>query len=203
MSQERDELEGGLKRIAAALKAAPPRPLPANFARQLVDEVLKRRERRSRWVELLCRPFVFLFLPQQVVRRPVWQVAWGLVLCVLSSLATMWFWEVFPMSREGAEQVWVRFAVQAPGAHQVTLAGDFNAWDIHGIRLEDPEGKGIWHVVVPLEPGLYQYMFILDGEQWVPDPLGNETVEDGFGQRNSLVRVLGSGPERRGEQESL
>ena len=44
--------------------------------------------------------------------------------------------------------------------------------------------------VVPVMPGVYQYMFVVDGQRWITDPQAAESVADGFGQQNSLMRIL-------------
>lgn len=87
------------------------------------------------------------------------------------------------------EHVLVRFAVRVPHASQVSVAGDFNAWNARQTPLQDPEGDGVWYALVPVQPGVHQYMFVIDGETWIADPLSGQTVDDGFGQRNSLIRV--------------
>lgn len=188
MNQEDSGMDARQRQIAEVLQTAPPRSLPPGFAIQTVERALERRARWRSWRAFWRRPFAFLFLPRPVRLRPVWQLAWGLALCLASATATWWGVKVFSPTQE-AEMVWVRFALQAPGARQVALVGNFNSWNAEAIRLEDPEGDGNWHIVVPLKPGVYQYMFVLDGEQWIPDPLENESVEDGFGQQNSLMRV--------------
>ena len=42
-----------------------------------------------------------------------------------------------------------------------------------------------------LPAGQHEYMFVVDGERWVPDPLAGRYVDDGFGegQQNSLLIV--------------
>jgi hypothetical protein len=84
-----------------------------------------------------------------------------------------------------------RFVFVAPGAASVRMTGDFVAWDPRGIELEDQRGTGVWTVDVPLEPGVYQYTFIVDGSEWRPDPHAVSQIDDGFGQTNSIVIVSG------------
>lgn len=86
-----------------------------------------------------------------------------------------------------------RFVFVAPGASSVRMTGDFVSWDPEGVQLEDQRGTGVWTVDVPLEPGVYQYTFIVDGSEWRPDPHAVSQVDDGFGQTNSVVIVSGSG----------
>lgn len=82
-----------------------------------------------------------------------------------------------------------RFVLVAPEATSVHVTGDFASWDPDAIVLEDLRGTGIWTADVPLEPGVYQYTFIIDGSEWRPDPKALSHVDDGFGQTNSVLIV--------------
>ncbi len=90
-----------------------------------------------------------------------------------------------------AENRVTRFVFVSPGASSVRMTGDFVSWDPHGIALEEERGTGVWTVDVPLEPGVYQYTFIVNGTEWRPDPLAVSQIDDGFGQTNSVVIVSG------------
>ena len=46
-----------------------------------------------------------------------------------------------------------------------------------------------WTVTVALAPGRYQYLFVVDGDEWIPDPRAHAQIEDEFGQVNSLLVV--------------
>ena len=84
--------------------------------------------------------------------------------------------------------VFVQFAVEAPRAESVELVGDFNSWE-PTIALEDLDGDGVWTGRVLLETGVHEYMFVLDGTNWVPDPNSDSYAADEFGQRNSIVAI--------------
>jgi hypothetical protein len=73
--------------------------------------------------------------------------------------------------------------------HIVAIAGDFNGWNHKNNLLEDSDGDGIWTGTLKLEPGRYEYMFVLDGKEWVPDPNALRFVNDGFGNRNSILKI--------------
>ena len=73
--------------------------------------------------------------------------------------------------------------------HIVAIAGDFNGWNHENNLLEDSNGDGIWTGTLKLEPGRYEYMFVLDGKEWVPDPNALRYVNDGFGNRNSILEI--------------
>jgi hypothetical protein len=89
--------------------------------------------------------------------------------------------------------VLVRLVVLQPGATTVEVAGDFNAWTPDRTPLEQITG-GAWTVTLPLKPGRYEYQFVIDGQQWIADPLASEHSDDGFGSRNAVldVRAIGA-----------
>lgn len=92
-----------------------------------------------------------------------------------------------------AGQSSARFVLVEPRAASVTVTGTFVGWDPDGVplrRLAD----GVWIGEVPLSPGIYQYVFVVDGKQWRPDPNAAWNVDDGLGRQNSVMVV--SGPER-------
>lgn len=86
-------------------------------------------------------------------------------------------------------RVMVRFLLKAPEASKVSLAGDFNDWSVEQTALSDEDGNGIWTVTVPLQPGRYQYKFLLDGKKWVVEPDAPAYQSDGFGGKNSLLVI--------------
>lgn len=85
-------------------------------------------------------------------------------------------------------RVYVQFVIAAPEASSVALAGDFNEWT-PSIELSDPDRDGVWSARVALEAGVHEYMFVIDGNEWRPDPHALAYADDGFGQRNSIVAV--------------
>ncbi|MBI5710741.1 MAG: isoamylase early set domain-containing protein [Candidatus Eisenbacteria bacterium] len=73
----------------------------------------------------------------------------------------------------------------------VALAGEFNGWN----TTADPMTKqadGSWTITKKLEPGRYQYKFVVDGSNWKPDPTATESADDGFGGKNSVIVVGGA-----------
>ncbi len=92
------------------------------------------------------------------------------------------------VASETPSTVFVQFFVEAPQAQSVELVGDFNSWE-PTIALEDLDGDGVWTGRVPLEAGVHEYMFVLDGTSWVPDPNAESYADDGFGQMNSIVAI--------------
>lgn len=85
-------------------------------------------------------------------------------------------------------RVYVEFVLQAPDADSVSVAGDFTGWEPR-VVLQDPDGDGVWSGRVPLEPGVHQYMFVVDGTRWVTDPHAQHYARDGFGNRNAVLAI--------------
>ncbi len=80
----------------------------------------------------------------------------------------------------------VTFKIHAPAAHMVTIAGSFNRWDPARDRLSGPDKAGWWSITLPLGEGRHEYLFVVDGREWVLDPLAAATTDDGLGGRNSI-----------------
>ena len=82
----------------------------------------------------------------------------------------------------------VLFRVQAPGAAVVEVAGEFNGWGRNKLLLA-PVGGGWWELRVPLDPGRYQYVYLIEGEAVVP-PESTIKIDDGFGGQNGYLEVF-------------
>jgi hypothetical protein len=82
----------------------------------------------------------------------------------------------------------VSFTLVRPRARQVSLCGEFNGWAPEAGPMTRHD-DGHWEAIVALRPGRYEYKFLVDGE-WLPDPFVQETVPNGFGSVNSVIKVL-------------
>jgi hypothetical protein len=72
-----------------------------------------------------------------------------------------------------------------PKAKVVYLVGEFNNWNPYADRMI--RRKGAFQKTLNLDPGEYQYKFLVD-EEWHSDP-STEQVPNEFGTTNSIVRV--------------
>lgn len=88
-----------------------------------------------------------------------------------------------------APEIYVRFEVQAPDAQDVRLAGSFTEWQ-PSYELT-PVGDGRWTAMVPLRPGVHDYVYVVDGDEYVTDP-GSPRIADGFGSFNNRIALLTS-----------
>ena len=155
-------------RVMAEIRLGPPLVLHEGLARRLLHWWLG----RPRAVTLRL--------------RPVWTVALAAGLAAILLIP----WTNGGLT-PGVAQGIANFVGHFPGARSVEVVGSFNDWSRGVLHLNDDDGDGIWHAEAVLPAGQHEYMFVVDGERWVPDPLAGRYVDDGFGagQQNSLLIV--------------
>ncbi len=80
------------------------------------------------------------------------------------------------------------FILEVQGANNIALMGDFNNWNekTHPMKKENNE---LWKKTVFLNPGRYEYRFLVDG-QWQNDPKNNQLCQNRFGTYNNFLIVL-------------
>ncbi len=81
----------------------------------------------------------------------------------------------------------VQFELEAPETLKVYLVGSFNNWDTSANPMKKDK-KGLWKTAVSLQPGRYEYRFLVDGN-WVNDPACCDCVPNEFGSEN-CVRIV-------------
>ena len=79
------------------------------------------------------------------------------------------------------------FNLFAPEAKRVSLAGDFNNWDVDNLPMKKAN-NGTWVTSFALPPGRHEYRFWVDSV-WYDDPNAQERVENPFGSQN-CVRIM-------------
>jgi hypothetical protein len=136
----------------------------------------------------------WLFEPRSVVVRPALVVAGAAAILVLAFLPFERDQVSAPVQAAGSD-VYVEFVLEAPDAGSVAVAGDFTGWDPE-IALEDPDGDGVWSGRARLGPGVHEYMFVVDGSEWVTDPYAPRYADDGFGNRNAVLAIAGPTDDR-------
>ncbi len=173
-----------LAQMIRAVEEAEQPPVPPFFTAEVMRRI------PAGHVPLRKRALLFIF-KQRTLR---WNVA-ALAVLLLAALSASLFLSgrdavlIAKNTGKGADSVMtVRFHLRAPDAKSVALAGEFNKWRLNEILLSRSDG-GEWSVEVPLPPGTYVYMFVVDGREWVPDPEADAYRDDGFGSKNSVRRV--------------
>jgi hypothetical protein len=130
--------------------------------------------------------------PLTVAMRPAWALGAVAIVALLAGAMSV---AVAPSGGQNvhtaaaelpAAQLYVQFRLEAEGASHVALVGSFNGWQpVHEMRQTMP---GAWSILIPLQPGVYDYAFVVDGLEWVGDPHAFQ-VDDGFGGANSRIAL--------------
>lgn len=174
---------------------------PAHIVNKTMARAVEAREQRRRdrlsWLRWLWEP--------RTVRFRMTSAAW---LVPMAAGVLLWAWGYDYARDEGgmpsepvaalvestladdaSSDVAVRFVLQTEGASSVAVAGDFNEWSAQDATLADHDGDGVFVGTVSLPPGSHAYMFVVDGERWVSDPQATSYRDDGFGNRNAILRI--------------
>lgn len=173
-----------LARTVRSVEEAERVPVEGSF----VSEVMARLPGQRPGTARRLRDFLFR---DRVLR---WNVAWAAVALALVLLVTGGLFltanRLTPVvaTNSAGNTVLTRFTFHDPDAEAVSLAGDFNRWSVKEGAMKRKEG-GLWTIEIPLKPGTYNYMFVVDGKVWVTDPEAGVYRDDGFGNRNSIIRV--------------
>jgi len=172
-----------LKQIVSALNSLSPQPAPTDFTQSIMVKILQKEiQIQSSWMDRLKKQ---ISIPQFSFRLIGTAAAAALVVFFAFTFIFNTP-DTFPIC---SAEVQFSLKINDNKAHTVAIAGDFNGWNPQANILEDAEGDGIWTGTLKLEPGRYEYMFVLDGEKWFPDPNALRYVKDGFGNRNAILEI--------------
>jgi hypothetical protein len=198
-ASERSELEALERVLGRAAARERERPTADLRARVLLE--LPAGAPQRAWLDRAAAAFgrgwSALWEPRQVSLRPLpsFALAAAVVLLVVlvgrapSGSAPGEAVEVVATGASVEPQtILVQFRLDAPGASTVSLAGSFSEWDA-AVQLEE-RVPGVWTVTLPLRAGVHDYLFLVDGEEWTPDPAAPR-VEDDFGGVNSRILLTG------------
>jgi len=192
---ERAELAEAESQIDAVLRAVPVEPLP-DLAPAVLERI--RRETSRARAQIDGPPPSAAPTPRRSVADWLWQprsisITWRPAYALAAAVLFVAVFAADSLRPRPAvvagtpQQVFTQFVLSAPDAKRVAVAGDFSGWQpVHVMTRSE---AGIWTVVVPLDPGVHDYAFVVDGERWVPDPAA-PAVNDGFGGVNSRLAVL-------------
>ena len=172
-----------LKQVVSALNSISPQPAPVDFTQSLMAKISQKEiQIQTSWIDHLKKQ---ISIPRFSFRLAGAAAAAALI--VFFAFTFIFNTPDTPLICSAEVQFSLR--VNDNKAHTVAIAGDFNDWNPQSNILEDSEGDGIWTGTLKLEPGRYEYMFVLDGEKWFPDPNALRYVKDGFGNRNAILEI--------------
>jgi 1,4-alpha-glucan branching enzyme len=91
----------------------------------------------------------------------------------------------FPQA-EGPAQVSFELTADVQG-QSICVLGTFNDWQsCHVMRRRD---DGVWQCEVELQPGQYEYRFLVDGERWINDPQADGYTPNPYGEHNCIIMI--------------
>ena len=172
-----------LKKVITSLNSLSTQPVPTNFTQNLMTKISRDEiQIQSSWIDRLKKQ---ISIPRLSFRL----VGAAAVTALIVFFAFTFIFntpDTYPIC---SAEVQFSLKINDNKAHTVAIAGDFNGWNPQANILEDSEGDGIWTGTLQLEPGRYEYMFVLDGEKWFPDPNALRYVKDGFGNKNAILEI--------------
>jgi hypothetical protein len=182
-----------LKEMVASLNFLPQVSAPQNLTQNIMAKISQEEiQIQSSWIDHLKKQ---ISVPSLSFPRK-WEsiFSFRLVGAAAAAVLVMFFAFTFIFNTPDTSPICsaeVQFSLRINDnkTHTVAIAGDFNNWDPQTNILEDPEGDGIWTGTLKLEPGRYEYMFVMDGENWFPDPNALRYVKDGFGNKNAILDI--------------
>ncbi len=129
--------------------------------------------------------------------RTLWAATASLAACILAAVALSSRMSSPPAPLPSAALSYARlvaFEVHLPSrsVHHVALAGDFNGWDPHAMPMHREGASDVWKIAIALPPGRHVYSFVVDGTEWVIDPLAPRAERDDLGPAN-VIAVSGAG----------
>ena len=172
-----------LKEMVASLNFLPQVSTPQNLTQSIMAKISQEEiQIQSSWIDHLKRQIPFPRLSFRLVGAAT-------AAALIVFFAITFIFNTPDTSLICSAEVQFSLKINDNKAHVVAIAGDFNGWNPQANILEDPEGDGIWTGTLKLEPGRYEYMFVMDGEKWFPDPNALRYVKDGFGNKNAILEI--------------
>ncbi len=175
-----------LSHIVELMKSAPLDQVPPDFTASVMDRLEPVRQ------PLPIRVWRALMRPRTIKINLMGAlsgaVAVAILLIVLSSGVTRHDVNLTSAVQDSGKEYVIQFVYHNPRAKQVFVSGSFNNWEKQELPMTDVTGAGSWVRAIHLTPGVYEYMFLVDG-QWVSDQLAPYHKDDGFGKRNAILKL--------------
>lgn len=194
LAKEKESME----KVIAFFKNSRRFNAPSGFTERVMERIKKRpipfKQRIVEWIR------------SDLEIHMNWAWKWAMVSILVFSILGVAGWQYFRLQRLHSEietlerrfselekqPIPMRFVFYNPSAKSVHLAGTFNDWRAgREYQLANLGQNGIWSITLMLEPGVYEYMFLVDGKDWITDPAAMDFCPDGFGRKNSIVEVVG------------
>ncbi len=185
--QEALDLARTLDSIGALVRDVP----SPDFTEQVMRRIASHPQPRRKTVSArVLSAFEWFWRPRTLAisLRPVSALAGFMVFLIAALTAGQRPAPVFEAASPAATAppIYVQFRLEDSNATRVSVVGSFSGWEpLYDMEQTSP---GVWSTLVPLQPGVHDYVFLVDGQQWVADPHAFQ-VDDGFGGVNSRIAL--------------
>lgn len=175
-----------LMEITSQIKMIPQEEPPAWMAAKILAAVEPKKP--SLWQSLTHRlktPVTFTFTPMKMMPAAI---------AILLALALVPQWMINGLTSQPVQlatnlMVPIVFTLENSTAKSVCVIGDFNSWDPKGYTMKYNKKNKTWTLEVLAPKGRHEYSFLIDGRKTIPDPKADFNIDDGFGNKNSVVFV--------------
>ena len=172
-----------LKQVVSTLNSISPQLAPVTFTQKIMTKISQEEiQIQSSWMDRIKKQ---VSIPRLSLRL----IGAAATVALVMFFAFTFILKTPDISPICSAEVQFSLRINDNKTHTVAIAGDFNNWNPQANILEDPEEDGIWTGTLKLEPGRYEYMFVMDGEKWFPDPNALRYVKDGFGNKNAILEI--------------
>ncbi|TKB06808.1 glycogen-binding domain-containing protein [Desulforhopalus sp. IMCC35007] len=126
-------------------------------------------------------------LQSKITRMSGWVMAAVLILA-LSFIGGTYVQKTQQIASLNQESdIYRRFVIQQKETDQVEIVGSFTHWE--KIPLVRSGKEGYWEVTLKLPSGEHRYSFVINGNQYRPDPTVLDREMDDFGFSNSILQI--------------
>jgi hypothetical protein len=161
------------KKLIHYLEQLPHTTVPTGFSFRVMDRIEAKQQRRYWLVNFKKLAIVSL----------------SLVFLTMIFFTDLPLFPQFNISGlSGYRRVELKFFALSENPKTVAVAGDFSDWNT--LQMEKKDNNS-WVITLKVKPGKYQYSFVINDEEWIPDPGSYRRIEDGFGGVNSVLVVNG------------
>ncbi len=171
-------------RIKTMIRKMPQIEPPAGLLPSVMEAV------RARSVPLWLRAYRWVRSPRSVTFNLL-QLVPAMALCALLVCPALFQYAKGNRNitlTESREIIPVVFALDMPDAHSVQVVGSFNNWVPQPCELHKDNGSTRWTLTLRLQPGRYEYAFLVDGKH-TPHPEAEFYQNDGFGNQNTVLAL--------------
>jgi len=112
---------------------------------------------------------------------------WRPMAAMTSALVMVLILLLFSSPSEITSQTPYRFVIHRPDANQVEITGSFTKWQ--NLPMKRVGDMGYWEISLDIPKGEHRFIYVLDGQQRLPDPTIPGRERDDFGGENSILSI--------------